>query len=427
MAYDAQAGAALAAPPTWTFDQIMDQFLRWNARWAETTIPFAFYTARPAHLADDAWWDGFRAFSAAQQAATHRAFELIADVVELDFVEVADNQQAPGTDNGRITFAASTSFPAYATGAAYVDISALPLLEDQHRIWSSETLFNFNRWGGAYEPGSRNFSVLLHEILHGLGMPHPGEYNRNANEEILYDTHAEYAQDSGQYTVMSYFGAHETGAQHLGRFAATPLLHDVAAMQALYGANWSTRAGDTVYGFNSTAGREAFDFSVNTAPVVCVWDGGGQDLLDLSGYAVDQRVDLNAGAFSDVGGLTGNLAIALGAVIEHARGGSGRDTLIGNAADNRLQGGAGDDALDGGEGWDWAVFTGARDAYVVTEGAGGLTVTGAEGTDTIAGVEQLIFADALVEPGARVDIVTHVLHDPKAALAAASPAEDWLI
>ena len=426
MAHTDGAAAALGAPPAWSLDQISAQLLRWDARWAETTIPYAFYAARPPHLAGDSWWTGFRAFNAAQQQATHRAFELIADIVDLDFVNVADNQLPPGAGNGRITFGLSTTFPGFATGAADIDISADLLLGDRHRIWSSETLFNFDRWGGGLGWGGRDFSVLLHEILHGLGLPHPGDYNRNANEQILYATHADYAQDSGQYTVMSYFGAHETGAQHFGRFAATPLLHDVMAMQALYGANMETRAGDTVYGFNSTAGRAPLDFTVNTAPVVCVWDGGGQDLIDLSGWAMNQRLDLNAGAFSDVGGLTGNLSIAYGAVIEHGRGGGGHDTLVGNAADNRLQGGGGNDRLEGGDGWDMALFAGARGDYVIAEGEDGvLTVTGAEGADTLTGVEQLAFSDFLVEPSARVDIVTNVIHDPKAAMAEAGG--DWLI
>jgi Peptidase M10 serralysin C terminal len=43
--------------------------------------------------------------------------------------------------------------------------------------------------------------------------------------------------------------------------AATPLLHDIAAIQAMYGADMTTRTGDTVYGFHSNAGRGAFDFT----------------------------------------------------------------------------------------------------------------------------------------------------------------------
>jgi serralysin len=136
---------------------------------------------------------------------------------------------------------------------------------------------------GTYAPGGRMFMVTMHEIMHALGMPHPGNYNRLPNEPILYDKHAEYMQDSLQYTVLSYFAAAETGAQHgfgspgMGRFASTPLLHDVAVLQALYGPNLATRAGDTVYGYGSTAGRSQFDFDANARPVIAIWDGGGLD------------------------------------------------------------------------------------------------------------------------------------------------------
>lgn len=345
-------GPQAAVLPTYTLNQVISNFLRWDARWGPTTIAYSFYDARPAHQAGEPAYNGFRAFTASQQAATNLAFDLIADIVNLSFVQVADNQQAVGSGNQRITFAASTTFPAFATAWADPFISAGYPLPGQHQIYSSETLFNANRWGNNLGPGGREFSVLMHEILHGLGMPHPGEYNRNANEEITYASHAEYAQDTGQYSVMSYFSAAESGAQHLGRFGSTPLLHDVAAMQALYGANLTTRTGDTVYGFNSNAGRIAFDFTINTLPVVTIWDAGGEDTLDCSGFVADQVIDLRPGAFSDVGFMTANVSIAFGCDIENAIGGAMEDHVTGNALANRLEGRDGADSLFGGAGDD---------------------------------------------------------------------------
>ena len=43
--------------------------------------------------------------------------------------------------------------------------------------------------------------------------------------------------------------------------SATPMLYDIAAIQPLYGADMTTRTGDTVYGDNSNAGRGAFNFA----------------------------------------------------------------------------------------------------------------------------------------------------------------------
>ncbi|USQ51860.1 M10 family metallopeptidase C-terminal domain-containing protein [Serratia marcescens] len=61
-------------------------------------------------------------------------------------------------------------------------------------------------------------------------------------------------------------------------------------------------------------------------------------------------INLNDGAFSSVGGGTQNVAIARGAIIENAIGGSGRDVIIGNDQDNLLAGNAGSDILYGGLG-----------------------------------------------------------------------------
>ncbi|MFP3701649.1 M10 family metallopeptidase C-terminal domain-containing protein, partial [Burkholderia sp. SIMBA_013] len=83
-----------------------------------------------------------------------------------------------------------------------------------------------------------------------------------------------------------------------------------------------------------------------------VWDGGGEDTLDFSGFAHKQNINLNAEAFSDVGGLRGNVSIAKGVVVENAIGGSGSDSLTGNHAHNRLKGGGGSDTLRGGAGAD---------------------------------------------------------------------------
>ena len=50
-------------------------------------------------------------------------------------------------------------------------------------------------------------------------------------------------------------------------YAATPLIHDILAIQQIYGADMTTRTGDTTYGFNSNAGRDSFDFTKTPAPI----------------------------------------------------------------------------------------------------------------------------------------------------------------
>ena len=159
-------------------------------------------------------------------------------------------------------------------------------------------------------------TTLIHEIGHAIGLSHPGDYDALDDNDgipgpdpITYENDAAFAQDTLQYSIMSYFDAFETGAQHVDwtlmnfAYAATPLVHDIAAIQAIYGVDTTTCTGDTVYGFNSTAGRSAYDFSLNTRPIVAVWDAGGNDTLDFSGWNTPSVIDLNAGAFSSGGGI----------------------------------------------------------------------------------------------------------------------------
>jgi Ca2+-binding RTX toxin-like protein len=235
--------------------------------------------------------------------------------------------------------------------------------------------------------GSYGFITYLHEIGHTLGLSHPGTYNAGGGP-ITYGSNAEYLEDTRRYTVMSYFNAYEdgSGTDHSGsdfqfKFAATPMLHDVAAIQAMYGADTTTRTGNTTYGFNSNAGRVVFDFTQNTNPIVAIWDAAGTDTLDVSGFSQDQRIDLRAGTYSDVGAMTNNVAIAFNAIVENAVAGSGNDTITGNTAANFLIGGAGADRIFGDAGND-QIFGGAGDDEI-DAGADNDFVDGGDGNDVV--------------------------------------------
>lgn len=175
------------------------------------------------------------------------------------------------------------------------------------------------------------------------------------------------------------------------------MLDDVAAIQDKYRADMSTRNSATTYGFHSTADKDVFDFSHNSNPILTIWDGGGVDTLDCSGFVrfelargelgpsltavyPNQHIDLHAGSFSDVGWLEDNVAIAFNCTIENAIGGGGNDTITGNNSANRLQGGSGDDRLSGEAGNDVLIGGDGRDMLI--GGAGADDLTGGSGNDT---------------------------------------------
>lgn len=354
-------GAALLqnGKPVFTLDQIVDQLTRSGTAWdgiGNNPVPngglgiirYGFFdTASQVYSSERS---EFQPLNGAQRDAVRNAFAIWGEYINVTFVEssVAGADINIGNlDTDDDYYSAYANYPSRSLegGDIWINVNAAA-----------------NQQIGLAEPG---FRTLMHEIGHALGISHPGNYNAAPGVTLTYEANAEYYQDSLQYTIMSYFGSSSTGALRTS-FAATPMAHDIAAIQSLYGANMSIRTGDTVYGFNSNAGRDAYDFTLNSLPVIAIWDAGGRDTLDFSGWSSNSRIDLAEGASSDGGGQTFNVQIAFGALIENAIGGGGDDILIGNDSGNLLRGGGGNDALTGGFGNDRMEAGAGADIFVFT-------------------------------------------------------------
>jgi hypothetical protein len=226
-------------------------------------------------------------------------------------------------------------------------------------------------------------------------------------------------------TYMSYIGA--SGASYenaVGSGNQSYMINDIATLQYMYGPNFTTRAGATTYSWSTTTGEMFIDgigqgASTSNTIYGAIWDGNGTDTYDLSNFTTNLALDLRPGEWSifnpaqlatlGTGQVAhGNLANAhmylnsdTRSLIEAAIGGTGHDTIRGNAAANTLTGGngddtlrgdAGNDTLDGGAGTDTAVFSGAAGDYVITPLGGTLyQVAGPDGTDTLTDIELVKF------------------------------------
>ena len=457
---DPLAGGTARGLPIWNVNQIAEHLNRTGQSWKvnqqgeydDGVLTFGFwksieelqssyYVNNDGSIAfNEAFYgEDFSPFTAAQQTMAIKGLALWGDLANVKFQQIAADANTATAD---ITFGNTYTGPA---SQAY---AYLPFGDIYNDFYAQFGFDSVNKLGGdVWTNGflSSNFfptkdsyyaqTTLIHELGHALGLSHPGDYNADGNQELSYAL-ADYYQDSNQYSIMSYWDAYETGAQHIDwtltnfAYAATPLVHDIAAIQRIYGANMETRTGDTVYGFNSTADRSAFDFTLNTRPIVSIWDAGGNDTLDFSGWNTPSIIDLNAGAFSSGGGtiafpslaevnanraaaglpprdqatydfyvnlrnelgLTNglykdNISIAYGATIENAIGGGGDDLLIANQVANKLTGNGGSDTVS------YQTATSAVQVNLARN-----TATGGAAGDTFFSIENLTgsaFGDTL--------------------------------
>ncbi|GAA0640684.1 beta strand repeat-containing protein [Brevundimonas lenta] len=134
-----------------------------------------------------------------------------------------------------------------------------------------------------------------------------------------------------------------------------------------------------------------------------VMGDNGIDTASYRGAAVGLTLNLanNAASTGDATGDTfqGIERFELSGNNDTLVGSGAADTVFGLAGDDTLDGGAGDDVLNGGDGTDTAVFSGNWADYSISTVAGVITVTGADGVDTLTNVEALQFADRTVVTG----------------------------
>jgi Ca2+-binding RTX toxin-like protein len=330
---------SLAGTPLTVSDKtdLLDRIANYSF-WKQTVVTYSFPTEQsPDYIGNNR--DGtLRPFTANQIAATHDVIALLEDVMNLDF-------QFAGNDINADTRFYNSTIDNTAGGAPAGPGTAGDIWVYDYDITPPETR--------DYTIGRYDYHILLHELGHTMGFSHTGDFTGTT-----YAEKASYVQDNNAYSMMSYLLPSAAGIEWNQSYDSTPMIQDILGLQHYYGANMTTRTGDTVYGFNSNITDRAplnFDTMVGSGAkvaAIAIWDAGGHDTIDLSGFIEDAHLDLNEAAFSNAGGKEMVVSIAYGVTVEDGITGEGNDALVGNAVANTLKGGDGSDRIFGGDGDD---------------------------------------------------------------------------
>lgn len=383
-----------------------------GSRWGITDLTFSFPTSGTNYNGGNYDTNGVSLLHVdlgpQQQAAARAAFAMLAAATGLTFTEITDTDTVHA--NIRVSQSADND-----VGSAYGNFPSdtRGMAGD---IWFGRTSQPY--YDLAYT-GTWGFATMMHEIGHTMGLKHGHQDYTNSDLSFYFGTTPRFGSQSltpdrdGQaWSLMTYTPAPFTNSNFAGDKINQPQTYmqfDLAALQYMYGANFNTNSGDTVYTFSQTTGEMFVNGVGQGTPagnriLRTLWDGNGNDTIDASNYANGVTIDLRPGEFSTLDpaqlanhlaaqGLTalapGNIAMSLlynndvRSLIENAIGGTGNDTFVGNIANNILDGGAG--------GSDTVVFTGSSGISVTLNDTNTDVIVNHDGeTDILRSIENVV-------------------------------------
>ena len=353
---------------------------------------------------------------AEEQAAYIAAMNAYSSVANLTFTQsrtARDSHILWASLNNEESFGAlGWASPPDITGS-YVNSYGSPsgLATQNYTVYSNNGRINNSR---ILLPGSYYYITTIHELGHSLGLAHPHDNTAVFPGVSSSSDTGDNGLNAHPYTVMTYNDVGANGfvpsSSLYSGFLETLGAFDIAATQALYGANENASTGNNTYSLDSS--------SLNGWN--CIWDNGGKDTISAVGQTDEVTIDLRnatlenslggGGFISRLGTQNVGYTIAFNStgncIIENATGGSNNDTLVGNEYNNKLYGeagndtligGNGNDTLIGGAGTDTAKFSADIHNYAIWKSANNQTIkiidnsSNQDGIDSLTTIENLTF------------------------------------
>jgi len=149
--------------------------------------------------------------------------------------------------------------------------------------------------------GTDHFNTIMHEMGHSFGLKHGHDSSLHGKLAAQFDDN-----EFSVMTYASYFGSNlDNGPTEavLGSSPQSFMMFDIAALQALYGANFNKFGTAATYSWDGATGQQSINgraapltgVTEGTKIFSTVWTQGAATTYDLRNFSQDQMDDLRPG------------------------------------------------------------------------------------------------------------------------------------